>query len=191
MDALEALTTRASAVRLAEPAPSDADVADALRAAARAPDHGLLRPWKFITIRGDARHAFGEVMARALAARAPHVPADVLAREKAKPLRAPLLIVVAAKVQPDHPKIPEIEQVMSAATAAHNLGIVFHAKGFGTMWRTGDLAYDVSVKRALGLAAHDHIVALQYVGTPEAHTPVDWRVDPADFVEDWAGAVPD
>jgi nitroreductase len=141
MDALEALITRASAVRLGEPAPSDADVADAFRAAARAPDHGLLRPWEFITIRGDARHALGEVM--------------------------------------------------SAAAAAHNLGIVFHAKGFGTMWRTGAMAYDVAVKRALGLDAHDHIVAIQYVGTPEAHSPDDWRVDPADFVTDWTGVPPD
>ena len=191
MDALEALTTRASAVRLSEPAPSDADVADAFRAAARAPDHGLLRPWKFITVRGDARHALGEVMAQALAAREPHVPDSVLTRERQKPFRAPLLIVVAAKVQPDHPKIPEIEQVMSAATAAHNLGIVFHAKGFGTMWRTGAMAYDAAVKRALGLDPHDHIVAIQYVGTPEAHSPDDWRVDPADFVADWTGVPPD
>ena len=99
--------------------------------------------------------------------------------------------VVAAKVQPDHPKIPEIEQVMSAATAAHNLGIAFHAKGFGAMWRTGAVAYDVTVKRVLGLDAHDHIVAVQYVGTPEAHTPPDWQVDHADFVVDWTGVAPD
>ena len=59
MDGLETLTTRASAMALTGPAPGDADLDRILAAAARAPDHGKLRPWKFILVRGAARERLG------------------------------------------------------------------------------------------------------------------------------------
>ena len=185
MDAVEALTTRASAVKLAEPAPSDHILATALRAGARAPDHGLLRPWKFVLIHGAARCRLGEVFAKALKRREPDVSETALEREEQKALRAPLIIVVVAKVQPKHPMIPEIEQVISAGTAAQNIVLTFHAQGFGCMWRTGKLAYDPNVKEALGLEPHDHIVAFLYVGTALAVTPEHTRPDHHQFIEIW------
>ena len=187
MDAIEALSTRASAVRLTEPAPSEELLATALRAAARAPDHGMLRPWRFLVVRGAARERLGEVLAGALARREPESAPEALAKEVKKPLRAPLMIVVVAKVQPDHPKIPEVEQVVSAGSAAQNLMLAFHAAGFGCMWRTGDSAYDPAVKRALGIEPHDHIIGFVYVGTPVALTLERTRPKYDDFVEDWTG----
>ena len=73
MDAMELLLNRTSiAPRLhQEPAPSDAELGQILAAACRAPDHGRLRPWRFIVIRGEARARLGEVFAAALKARAP------------------------------------------------------------------------------------------------------------------------
>ena len=188
MNAVEALTTRASAVKLGEPGPSEEAIAKALEAAVRAPDHGLLRPWRFLLIQGDARRRFGAVMAAALKRRQPDVSEAILGREAEKPLRAPLIIVVVAKVQPDHPNIPEVEQVVSAGTAVENLMIAFHALGFGCMWRTGKAAYDPQIKEALAVAPSDHIVALLYVGTPLALTPDRRRPDPRQFVEIWSGA---
>jgi nitroreductase len=62
MDAIDALLTRASNARLQEPAP-DADTLElAFGAALRAPDHGLLRPWRVQVIRGAARERFGQVL---------------------------------------------------------------------------------------------------------------------------------
>ena len=187
MTALEALATRASATKLAEPGPSAAIVARVLQAATRAPDHGLLRPWKFLLIEGPARQRFGHMMAEALKRREPQVSAEVLRREAEKALRSPLIVVVAAKVQPDHPKIPEIEQVASAAAATQTIMLAFHATGFGTMWKTGQAAYDPTVKAALGLAPHDHVVGLIYVGTTVETTPESRRPDHRDFVETWDG----
>ena len=187
MDALEALSTRASAVRLVEPAPSEELLATALGAAARAPDHGMLRPWKFLVVRGAARERLGEVMAASLERLEPDATPEALSKEAAKPMRAPLIIVVIAKVQPDHPRIPEIEQVVSAGSAAQNLMLAFHAEGFGCMWRTGAAAYDPGVKTALGIAAHDHIIGYIYVGTPVALTLERTRPDHAEFVEVWSG----
>ncbi len=186
MDAIEALTTRASTPRLGDPGPAPGEVQTILRAALRAPDHGLLRPWRFITIAGEARSRFGDVLAAALSARVPDVPEAAVENERAKPLRAPLILVVAARVDPHHVKIPEIEQVTSAAAAAQNICLSAHALGYGCFWRTGQPAYDASVKRALGLAAKDHIVGFMYVGTPAEPTPDKGRrPDVGDFLEAW------
>jgi nitroreductase len=74
MDAIDALTTRRSPAQFADPAPDDASLAEILRAAMRAPDHGKLKPWRFIVLRGDARKRFGEVMAAAMKRREPDAP---------------------------------------------------------------------------------------------------------------------
>ena len=187
MDAIEALSTRASAVRLEDPVPSDELLDTALRAAARAPDHGMLRPWKFLVVRGAARERLGEVWAEALARREPDSAPEALAKEAQKLLRAPLMIVVIAKVEPDHDRIPEVEQVISAGAAAQNLMLAFHAAGYGCMWKTGDPAYDPAVKRALGIEPHHHIVAFVHVGTPVALTHERTRPEHSDFVEVWTG----
>jgi nitroreductase len=188
MDAIEALTTRRSPAKLIEPAPPDEHLRLMLRAGARAPDHGRLRPWRFIVLRGAARERFGELMAETLKARAPEIPAEVLQREKQKPLRAPVIVVVAAAVQEGH-KIPVIEQILSGGAAAQNVLVAAHALGYGGMWRTGDSAYDDRVKEALGLARGDAIVGYLYLGTPAGRPliPPD-EPDPGSFVREWTGA---
>src|SRR5260221_4983662 len=68
-DALEVIRARRSIGRLTEPAPSDAEPTQILEAAVAAPDHGELRPWRFVVLRGEAQDAFGEVLADAYLAR--------------------------------------------------------------------------------------------------------------------------
>ncbi|MFZ3183474.1 MAG: nitroreductase family protein, partial [Pseudomonas sp.] len=60
MEALDALLNRVSVPRLTEPAPDAAQRELLFRAALRAPDHGQLRPWRFITVEGAAREQLGE-----------------------------------------------------------------------------------------------------------------------------------
>jgi nitroreductase len=87
----------------------------------------------------------------------PDVAAAVLDREREKLLRAPLVIVVAALTKSEH-AIPVIEQILAAGAAAGNIMIAAHALGFGAAWKTGDAAYDETVKRALALESEDAIV---------------------------------
>src|SRR5437016_2952245 len=98
MEALEALTTRVSAGALVEPAPDDEALQLILAAAGRAPDHGRLRPWRFAIVRGEARGALGRIMAESYARRHPEANATQLQKERDKPLRAPMIIAVGAKV---------------------------------------------------------------------------------------------
>jgi nitroreductase len=186
MQAIDALVTRRSAVTLTEPAPDAAALELILASAVRAPDHGRLRPWRFIVVRGAARAHFGELLARHLARTQPAASAESLQRERDKAFRAPLIIVVAAHVN-EAVKIPPIEQLLSAGVAAGNIMLAAVALGYNAMWKTGAAAYDAQVRQALGLASSDAIVGFLYVGTEAGKTSVprgEWR----DLVREWKGA---
>jgi nitroreductase len=84
--------------------------------------------------------------------------------DRDKMLRSPTLIVVGCSVR-EHPKVPEIEQIVAAGAAAENLFLAAHGLGYGVMWKTGPAAYDADVKATLGLEPSDHIVGIMHVGT--------------------------
>jgi nitroreductase len=187
MDALEALTARMSALELGEPAPDEAAERRLIEAALRAPDHGRLRPWRFLSVRGEGRKRLGELLASALKHREPQAGPAVLERERLKPLRAPLILIVVARIEAN-PKIPAVEQLLSAGAAAQNIMLASYALGFGAMWKTGEPAYDASVKEALGLQVTDEIVGFLYVGTPKSMPVPRPPLNIADFAESWPPA---
>lgn len=165
MDLFEAIATRASAIKLAEPAPSREHLQKIIEAGARAPDHGRLAPWRFVVITGAARERLGEAMADALRVRDPASDEAQLQREREKAARAPAILAVAARTKPGH-KVPEIEQVLAVGAAVENMFLAAHALGYGAMWKTGPAAYDPRIKAVLELATEDQIVAFLYLGTP-------------------------
>jgi nitroreductase len=192
VEALTVLMSRHSVAPafLAEPAPDDAALERILAAGAAAPDHGRLRPWRFIVIRGAARARLGEVFAEALRRRTPDAPEPALAQERERPLRAPLVLAVAAKVAKDHPKIPEIEQILSAGAAAQNILLAAHALGYGAKWLTGANAYDDHVKQALGLAPDDRLISFIYLGTPAGEAPQVPHADAGAHTVEWQAPEP-
>ncbi|MEY2474095.1 MAG: hypothetical protein QOK28_3424 [Actinomycetota bacterium] len=169
MDALDAIFARRSIGRMRPPAPTEADLDTILRAAAVAPDHNELRPWKFVILEGDAKVAFGEVLADAYRARTEAAGKDIVSakeeKERTKLGRAPMVVVVCA-VNRGEDTVPFIEQFAAAAAASQNMLLAATALGYGSMWRTGDPAYDDDVKSALGLTKQDAIVGFLYLGTP-------------------------
>ncbi|MGH7004362.1 MAG: nitroreductase family protein, partial [Alphaproteobacteria bacterium] len=56
MDALQALLSRVSPARLAPDEVDPLMIEQILAAGLRAADHGRLRPWRFLVVRGEARH---------------------------------------------------------------------------------------------------------------------------------------
>ena len=164
MDLFDAIDTRSSAARLTEPGPGPEQFDRLLRAAARAPDHGRLRPWRFIVLGGAARESFTAAAAEAKRTRLPAMTPEQVAAERDKTGRSPS-IVVAACVVDRTTKVPEIEQVIAVGAAVENLVLAAHAMGYGVMWKTGAAAYDPRVKAVLGLRPDDHIVAILHLGT--------------------------
>ena len=178
MQAIDLLLTRRSARALTEPAPDAAALDLIFACAARAPDHGRMRPWRFLIVRGAARTRFGELLAEHLARTHAQVSEETLARERAKALRAPLIVVVGAHLNAGTPKVPVVEQLLAAGAAAEAMMLAAVALGFNAMWKTGPAAYDETVKQALGFASTDAIVGFLYLGTQSAASapqpPSNW-----------------
>jgi nitroreductase len=165
MELFEAISTRASAARLADPGPTPEHLARILDAAARAPDHGRLKPWRLIVLDAALRSRFIDAVVAARRARLPEPTEEQLAIERDKIQRSPAIVVVGCAPVRDNPKVPEVEQLLSAGAAAQNLFLAAHGLGYGVMWKTGPAAYDAGVKSSLGLQAHDHIVGIMHLGT--------------------------
>ena len=182
MDAMECIMTRRSSGRLVAPAPTAGDLDDLLRAAMAAPDHGRLRPWRFVAVRAPGLERLGEVFAKAHAAREPTASSAELERTRGKPMRAPLIVAVVSSPKPS-PKVPQWEQVASAAAAAENLCLAAHALGYGCMWRTGWYGDAPEVRDHLGLGDQESVMAWVYLGTQPEGTrpPPRFDTDPAAF----------
>jgi len=166
MDAIEALHNRVSSSLLKEPAPTPQQVESLLKAAMRAPDHKMLKPWRFLIIEGQGREAFGELLAKAAKAKDPQIDEEALTKARNKPFRAPMIIVSIACLT-DHPKVPQVEQIITAGAAANNIVTAAFALGLGAYWRTGSPAFDDTVKAGLGLADNEQITGFIYLGAPD------------------------
>lgn len=182
-EALNRLMSRQSAWPLTEPPPTSQELRRILGAALCAPDHGQLRPWRFIIIRGEARAALGEVFVTAAHARDPRDNAE---RFRGKAYAAPLVIALAANVRPGH-RVPVSEQVLSAAAGVMNVLNALHLMGYGGFWATGRNSHDPLVHAALGLAETEQLMGFLYIGTPRHATRVVTRSAPRGFVREWHG----
>lgn len=185
MDAMTLLLERSSMGKLMAPAPSPEEMETIYQAALRAPDHKELRPWRFIEFSGEGLERLGELFAEADFQEDPNADDASLNAARSKPQRAPMVIAVVAKVIPDNPKVPKIEQVISAGCTAHGMLLAAHALGYGAMWRSGKYAFDPVVRKGLNLGEEDQVIAFIYLGTLAGrHKPVAKHVT-SDFVERW------
>jgi len=137
-----------------------------LAAAVQAPNHYKVRPWRFIVLTGEARARLGDRMGQALHQKNPDASNDLLTRERAKPLRAPVVVAVGVD-KPAVAQAVELENVCAVAAAVQNMLLAAHALGLGAMWRTGSAARDPDVKTFLGLAPDQHLIGFVYIGYPE------------------------
>ncbi|UJF19856.1 NAD(P)H nitroreductase [Vibrio sp. SS-MA-C1-2] len=163
MDALNLLLTRRSIAKLTAPAPKGVELKNILQAGLRAPDHGGLMPWQFVVVEGEGLDRFSTILSEAAIASGEEQ--KVIEKAKNAPFRAPMIIVVIAKVT-EHEKVPLIEQYVSAGCATQSMQMAAVAQGFSGFWRTGKWTYDRSVRHAFSLQKDDEIIGFLYLGTP-------------------------
>jgi nitroreductase len=184
MDMIEAIYCRQSIGRVKPESVPHQDIEALLGAAVQAPNHFGVRPWRFVVLVGEARRQLGDVMAAAFQTRFPNADASALDRERAKPLRAPLIIAVGAD-PPADPRVQDIENICAAAAACENILLAAVELGLAGHWRTGDAAGDPEIKHFLGFSPAQHVIGFLYLGYPEVwpearerpsfRDRVDWR----------------
>lgn len=184
MNAIDTLLTRASTSRLGTPIPNPEALQSILQAALRAPDHGALRPWRFLVIEGDGLARLADIGAQTLKRRDPDASDSDLDRAREKLTRAPMAIAIGARIDPDHKKIPEVEQILSVGAAAMNLLNALHALGFAGKWVTGPNPYDPFFAKALGFEPPERCYGMIMVGTPDREEQPPSH-DLGEFVRHW------
>lgn len=183
-DLLEKLHSRVSAPRLTGPEPDATQLEAIYRAALRAADHALLRPWRFLVIKGDARHRLGELWAQACQLDNCEISQEELQAQRNKLLRAPIIIVGIVSPK-DHPKVPVAEQHLSAGAAMQNMLNAAHALELGAIWRTGAMASHAVVTEGLGLQAHESIIGFLYLGQIDGPQRPLRPEHPSHYFQEW------
>jgi len=165
MEVLEAIHTRHSEGKVKpDQVPHDL-IEQLLAAAVQAPNHYKVRPWRFVVLIGAGREKLGEAMAQSTKVNQSDATEDDLQKDRAKPLRAPVVIAVGVD-KPALTKAKEIENVCAAAAAIQNMLLAAHALGLAAMWRTGPSATDPAIKHYFGWEADQYLIGFVYIGYP-------------------------
>ncbi len=185
--ALLASRRSASPKAMGEPGPTPEQLSEILKAAVRVPDHGKLTPWRFILFEGTARAKFGDAMAARWRELHPEHGDESLNFQREMFLRAPVVIAVISKAAP-HPKIPEWEQLLSAAAVCQNMLIAATALGFACAWNTDWIAYDAGMAKVMGLSLQERVAGFVYLGAATAPLEDRPRPDPFLLLTRWGQA---
>jgi nitroreductase len=149
---------------LAEPGPSQSQLLEMLAIAIHVPDHGRLRPWRFVLIEEKARDRLGAMLLDRVKECLPDASELRLEKERTRFIHAPCIVAVVVKPLKNH-KIPEIEQLLSGGAVCMNLLHAAHQFGFGAQWLTGFAAYDHPFLAAMGVNSDEQVVGFIHIGT--------------------------
>lgn len=184
--ALALITSRHSVAPklLVAPGPDAAQLLGLLEAAACAPDHKELTPFRFIRIADDQRERLAQAFEQALLER--DAAALPLERERAreKAFRAPTLLLAVARLEPEHPDVPARERYVSLGAALMNLLLAAHGLGYAGMLTSGRALRMASFARVFALAPGEEPVCFVSLGTP---TRARRRIRPQarQLISDW------
>jgi nitroreductase len=178
------ISKRVSCPRLDEPVPSPAVLEKIISTSLRAPDHMMLRPWRYLIVRGQARERLGELFCEAALSDIPDLNQTQQEKYLSMPLRAPMMIIGVSTNQV-HNKVPIEEQVISCGVGIGYMLLALQAEGFGGMWRTGPMADHAIVKQGLGIHTHETLVGFLYIGTPRGGCKSLPDIKVADYFQEW------
>jgi nitroreductase len=170
-----------SALTLAAPGPSAEELAELLRLAAHAPDHGKLSPWRFVILEGEGKARFAQALEDLARARGDERLVTKLAKLRTPPL------TVAVVSSPKMGAIPEWEQRLSSAAVCQNLLIAALAMGYGGNWITDWYAYDGEAAAVLGLAPGEQVAGFLMIGTSQEAPRERERPNMAAITTRWEG----
>jgi nitroreductase len=164
-----------SAKLFSHPVPDRDQLTEILTAATRVPDHGKLEPWRLIVLQGAAFARLADLAE----ARAVELGGDgeMVAKGRGQYDLGKLAVVVIASPKAS-PKIPAVEQLMSAAALCFGIVNAAEAAGWGACWLTGWPAHDPGfAARAFGCTEGETVAGIVHIGTPPEDGPDRPRPD--------------
>ena len=166
--------------RLLAPGPDEAALDRILEAAAQAPDHGQLLPWRFVLVPQHRRADLGAAFEEALAQRDPAADAVARASARDKAQHAPCLLV-AILVDVPGTAIPTEEKLISLGCAIQDMLLAAQALGFASGLASGGALDAPGMRHLLRLGPHERAVCFLGVGTVAAAKPPRQRPHPSAY----------
>lgn len=154
--------------RLVAPAPSAEQLQQILGAAASAPDHRQVRPWRFVRVPPDVRAALAKVFADALLERDSNATLEQLARAQEKAHRSPCLMLVIVNADCGDPSIDLHERIVSAGCAVQNMLLIATALGYGSALTSGKALKSKGLCTLFGLGPSDYALCFISMGTAQS-----------------------
>jgi len=186
-EVVRAIRTRRNAAKLNAERPVNREMIEAvLDAAIWAPNHHLTEPWRFVVIAGEERKRLGEAVAHAILTMSadPAPSPEMVERERARPLTAPVVIAVVCKPNEEKRAIPQ-EELIAGGGALQNMLLAAHSFGLGTKIKTGPYSYSQVIRDFLKMKGSESLIAFVYLGFPDGEAKqgkrmglegkVDWR----------------
>lgn len=164
-EALKNILERNSHRHLIEPIPSHDEMEQVFQAALRAPDHAWLRPSSFIQVSGEGLQKLSDIFVDFAKENFDDLTEEKIEKYRNAPFRAPLIVILVS-TKKEHPKVPEMEQIISTGTAGQNIMLALNALGYGAIWRTGSFAFNNKILEKFGLHENQTIIGYIYIGTP-------------------------
>jgi len=181
-EALIASRQNISPKRLVAPGPSLEEQALLFRAAAAAPDHGLLMPWRFVIVPQERRSALANTFALALIDRDPGASLEQIEAAREKAYRAPLLILVVGKLGDCEPAIPVLERMVSVGCAVQNILLSAHSMAYGSSLTSGQAMRSPRMRQLFRLTEGEEAVCFINIGTVSKRKVGRARPEPSSFV---------
>lgn len=175
--ALAAVLARRSAKRLdPEKVPTAEQIEQLLHAAVTVPDHGELRPYRFVLAQGDARARFGDALVESALERDPALADGLRAKLRSKAFAAPLQILIVFAPQVGM-KIPLWEQRVTAACTGYAITLAASLQGLGAIWKSAPSLEGDALRRLLAMREGEELLGWVNLGValehPAPRAPVD------------------
>ncbi len=170
------------ALMLEAPGPDAAQMQAILEAAAAAPDHGKVVPFRFVVVPDSARKAFVEASLAAFRAAVPDGDDFGLKKARGKAEQPPAVVALVARIDTSHPKIVASDQWLTVGCALQNLWLAAESLGFACGVSSGRLMDTQIMRAAFGLGETETIASIVSIGTPKERQPPRAKPALADVV---------
>jgi nitroreductase len=168
--------------KLIEPGPDPQQLDLILRAAAAAPDHRELVPWRFVVIPAAARSRLAEVFGSALRERDPAATPQQIEEAREKAFRSPVLMLVVVRTGSPGEEIPAGERLLSAGCAVQNMLLMATAMGYASALTSGKALQSAGMRALFSLGLEEQAVCFLSLGTAIRSKPSRNRPEPGTYV---------